>query len=236
MLIPLEQKIISMYDDINLGNCDICRQCRIENPDLYSKAVGLWFVGNCYEQQSKKVLFVGKNARGVPAIEFDENQNDKCYLNEFNFSREQLWDKSWAYWSYTKDICNQLFGENIGMEAVAFTNMVKCNASDSTDTTTNSMKNYCINNLKVIRKEIEIIKPTHIVFYIGNFYNNWLNGIFDECNCILSKNIPIGNKEMPFAEYDCKVENNSIRALRVGHPERMKKDDYVSTIVKWIRS
>lgn len=175
MLGSLEEKILSCYNEIDLGTCEVCTRCHSDNPTLYSKAVGMWFVGKFFEGQKNRVLFIGKNARGMPATEYKENQNNNGFLAEFRYSRENLIDKSWPYWSYTKEISKRLFGDMV-MEAVAFTNMVKCNGSDTIDTTTESMKGYCIGDLAVVRREIEIIKPTHIVLYTGTFRGHGFRG------------------------------------------------------------
>lgn len=231
----IEQKLVSLYDDIKLGACGICQKCRSDNPGLYSKAVGCWFVGNVFESQEKRLLFIGKNARGMPAEKYAENQNDKGFLEEFRCSRDGLWSVGWPYWRYTSEISRRLFGE-AGMEAVAFTNMVKCNGSDTVDTTTASMKDYCINGLRVVRKEIEIIRPTHIIFYTHTQYDDWIPTVFDEIYCLRSENKIIGQKLMPYDEYDCKIGNAGIKALRIGHPERMKKEDYISSVVDWVNN
>ncbi len=230
----IEQKLLSLYDEMNLGHCEICQKCKKENPNLYPKAVGCWFVGKAYEEQKKRILFIGKNARGMPAKDYEENQNGKGFLEEFRYTRDGLWDMSWAYWSYTRAICHELFG-SLGMEAIAFTNMVKCNGSDTVDTTTDSMRNHCIYELRVIKKEIETIQPSHVVCYTGGYYDYWLADLFDKLECTEAIHVPIGKKQMPFAEFDATSLGNSIRVLRIGHPERKQKDAYVSTVVKWVK-
>ena len=49
------------------------------------------------------------------------------------------------------------------------------------------------------------------------------------------RKVKIGKKEMPWMEAIGQLNNNLIKILRVGHPERMKKDEYVSAISKWIQ-
>lgn len=233
MLGALERRLISCYNEIDLGACEVCKRCRLENPNLYSKAVGAWFVGKYFEEQEKRVLFIGKNARGMPAKEYDENKNTKGFLDEFRYSRENLMGKSWPYWRYTKEISVRLFGD-LSMEAIAFTNMVKCNESDKNDTTTDSMKGHCIGDLGVVKRGIEIIKPTHIVLYTGTFYDSWLSFAFDKVDCLSDSVISIGKKKMPYSEYKCMLNDEEIKVLRIGHPERMKKEPFVSAVVNWI--
>ena len=229
----LERKLTALYDEIGLGSCEICTRCRAEAPDRYPKAVGCWFVGSEYARQDKRVLFVGKTARGLPASGYAENQNEKGYLEEFRYTRDGLWDEGWAYWRYTREICQALFGP-VGMEAAAFTNMVKCNGSDTVDTTTDSMRDHCIRELRVIQREIEVIEPTHVVCYTGERYDPWLADLFDALELREATEIPVGKKRMPFADLDAVSKGRSIRVLRVGHPERKRKDAFVSAVVGWI--
>ncbi len=231
----IENRLISLYDEMEMGTCQICQKCKTENPNLYSKAVGCWFVGDAYCDQAKRILFIGKNARGIPAHDYEENQNEKGFLEEFRYSRTCLWNKSWAYWRYTKEICTELFGA-LGLEAVAFTNMVKCNGSDTIDSTTDSMRDHCIFELKVIKKEIEVIKPTHIILFTGACYDYWLARLFDQLECTEATYIPVGKKQMPFADFDARSQGRKIRVLRIGHPERKQKKAYIAAIVDWINS
>jgi hypothetical protein len=231
----VEQALLALYDNIDFGVCEICKKCRAENPKLFPKAVGAWFVGDKFEKQEKRVLFIGKNARGNPANDNEENKNDKNFLNEFCYSRKSLWAKAWHNWSYTKEISRRLF-DSAGMEAIAFTNMVKCNSSVTTDTTTDFMKNCCIRDLGVVKKEILTIQPTHIVFYTNSWYDCWLQYAFDSINCMKTESMTIGKKKMPYAEYACKLGDAEIKALRIGHPERMQKEAYISTVVDWIKN
>ena len=228
----IEKQLISLYKKNNLGLCEICTKCKA-NKSFY-KAVGCWFVGDFFDgDESRRILFVGKNARGNPGSEYPENQNKDGFLEEFNYSRECLWCKSWAYWSYTREICERLFPKK-GMESVAFTNMVKCNDSPTKDTTDQFTKDCCIKELGIIRKEIEIINPTHIVFYTSYYYDEWISSLFDNSFYMGSSRITIGKKRMPYAEFECTIGNKQMHALRVGHPERMKREEFITRIVDWV--
>ncbi len=230
----IEKKLLEMYGEIGMGACDICRRCREENPGLYPRAVGCWFVGDEFERQEKRVLFIGKNARGAPAEDYEENRNGAPFLNEFRHARRDLWDRSWAYWSYTRAVCENLFGDT-GFEAAAFTNMVKCNGSDTRDTTTDSMRECCIAELGVIKREIEIIRPTHVVCITGADYDYRLTNLFDGLACTNAVSVAVGSKTMPWAEFDAVSGRREIKVLRVGHPERKKKEPYVAAVTQWLK-
>ena len=40
---------------------------------------------------------------------------------------------------------------------------------------------------------------------------------------------------MPWWEFSGYIDNDNIKILRVGHPERKKKNDYVNAITNWIK-
>ena len=115
--------------------------------------------------------------------------------------------------------------------------MVKCNNSHGKDTTSGSMKDHCIGEMKVLKKEIEIIKPTHIIFYTGRYYDYYIPKVFDEdgYKVIVNTLQPIGKRNIPWFEAEAKIGNMKFNVLRVWHPERKKKSVYVEALCGWIR-
>ena len=225
---PAEADLFSLYRNIFQDN-PACSACRAENPSL-SLPVGAWFVGIQFEHQSRRVLFVGKNARGQPG------QTTENFLCEFSYAREELWTKSWPYWSYTRAISLRLFG-NDSPENIAFTNLIKCNDSDTLDTTTPHTMECCIRRLQIFRKEVAIIRPTHIVFYTGRGYDRFLlesPGIFDRLTITRDTVLPVGKKSGPWLEADALLDGHFFRVLRTGHPERLKKDAFTAAIAHWV--
>ena len=219
----IEQNLLVMYNKLALGTSSVCAKCKEINGSL-SNPVGCWLVGNKFQQQKKKILFVGKNARGY----FDEPTGEKV----FDDGRD-LWNNGWAYWSYTAEVVMNIFGED-SPEYIAFTNIVKCNNSPDIDTTSNSMKEYCILKMRTLYNEIGIIKPTHIIFYTGKDYDDFIPNIFDEYTIVHDGIKPVGKRNMPWREAAARIDNFKFHVLRIWHPERKKKDDYVSAICDWI--
>lgn len=223
-----EEKLLKIYENLNIGNSEICKQCKMEchNKNL-SKPNSAWLVGNNLDIHDKRILFVGKNARGG---EYEENTK---FTNHFYNSRKGLWYMNWPYWNYTKCISNKIFGDD-SPENIAFTNLIKCNFSLKEDTTTDEMKNNCIVYLKVIREEIKIIKPNKIIFYTNTDYDKFIPKIFDTFNLIYNKKEQIGQKTMPWGEYTGIINSSKIDILRVGHPERKCKSDFINKVCNWL--
>ncbi|EEQ48680.1 hypothetical protein HMPREF0908_0962 [Selenomonas flueggei ATCC 43531] len=125
-----------------------------------------------------------------------------------------------------------MFG-NDSIENIAFTNMVKCNVSSTTDKNPREMKDFCIAQLEIIKEEIKIIKPAKIVFYTGRNYDGYIRNLFGDFTVEVDGQCQIGKGNMPWLE--AASETDGIRILRVGHPER-KAMDFTDKISAWIQS
>lgn len=221
----VESKLFEMYDEIQLGSSEICQNCK-NNTHGLSLPVPFWFVGKKFSENDEKLLFVGKNARGNPG-EIIENYLD-CRKNA-----EELWNGSYAYWSYIRNITEHIFGNDL-MDNIAFTNIVKCNSSVTVDTTSDLIKSNCIKDLQVLRKEIKLIEPKKIIFLTSWDYDGYMKYIFDEIEEGINTEIKIGKKTMPWWGFKGKLNKTNIEVLRIGHPERKNKKDYVNAVVNWI--
>lgn len=218
-----EEKVFRMYEKINIGKSALCQKCREQNADL-SQPVSIWQVGDEYFESEYKILFAGKVARGTPG----EICGD--FMDATERADELYQNAGWAYWNYTKTIAERIYNEN-AWEKIAFTNMVKCNNSDTIDTTTDSMRDFC---LSVLKEEIKILKPKNIVFYTKG-YDNQIEKLFDTVLDSETEEVFIGKKKMSSWTFRGMIDNNLSRVIRVGHPERMKKEDYVNHIVNFIK-
>ena len=222
----MEENLFRMYDDINLGSSLVCKECQEKTTNL-SLPVSFWFVGSKYEHENGRVLFVGKNARREPGVKIGNYYDSRGAVKE-------LWDKHWPYWSYIRNITEEIYGEN-GADYVAYTNIIKCNNSGSKDNTSELVKDNCIRKMQVLKREIELLKPRKVIFLTSWYYDNYIKSIFNDVVDIESKKVQIGAKKMPWWEFSGYIDNDNIKILRVGHPERKKKNDYVNAITNWIK-
>ncbi len=222
-----EKEILRLYDRLNLGECSLCRQCR-EGRNL-SGPIGCWLVGEKFNEEDKRILFIGKNARDNPGNKYH------TYQNTFEDTRMRLWNKGYPYWRYTKEITERIFGDN-SCEHIAFTNIVKCNDSSGRDTTSDDVKKICILDLQVLRKEIEIIQPTNIVFYTALTYDSFIPQVFDSFEKRQYGERIIGAKSVPWLCADAVIGGDRINVLRTGHPERKKREDFVNAVCEWLNT
>ena len=56
-----EKRLAERYHHMELGTCKICEECH--KKERLSLPIGCWCVGSDFNKTSKRILFVGKNAR-----------------------------------------------------------------------------------------------------------------------------------------------------------------------------
>ena len=225
---PTEKSLVDLYRGLQFESDPVCRKCRACSPAL-GRPVGAWVVGDKFYRHTERVLFVGKTARGEPG--------EDCggFLAGFRDARERLWSRPWPYWSYTREIVRKLYGDD-SMEHIAFTNLVKCNASNGGDLTAEETKRFCVCERNVIGKEIALIEPTHVVFYTSWNYDQVIPKIFDRFQVTVDTKRSIGEKRMPWREARAETGGREICVLRIGHPERMKRESFTDAVCGWVRT
>jgi uracil-DNA glycosylase len=123
-----------------------------------------------------------------------------------------------------KEICRILWGKNdleLIWRRIAITNLVKCSTSESGDNTPELLKKNCITKAKFFGEEVRLIKPTHIVFFTGNDYDDYLEKIgFEGTSRELMKFENTDGKKGSVMCWDGKSEEGGvkIRVLRTCHP------------------
>ena len=233
----MKENIIKMMLNEQVGSNPCCVECRKEETGL-SNALTPWIV--CKEAcSSSSVLFVGKVARGdclgeeiAPMLE-----------DVVPFGTDFIKESSWAYWAYTRSIVEAVYGDiETGLKHISFSNMIKCNNKSVPDTSSYNSKVKCIRVNRFIWKEIEVLKPRVAIFYTNTDYDDFMDEFTPSYatsrkdHSDKTKLIQVGEKKMPWWDrsfFDAQG-NEVFRFLRVGHPERKKKDVYVKQISKWI--
>ena len=238
----VKEQIFRIYNDLNIGNCDICKKCKTANKDKLHYPVSLWTIGENFQNSNDKILFVGKTARGGeedlgPLI-------NNSFIDATGFGKQALRANPWPYFSYTNEIIKRYFGTfEEGKKNIAFTNLVKCNSGSTQDNTISETKVNCLDKLGVVWKEIEILRPKRIVFYSHNAYDDFIEKMrpsFSLCFIDIKDKkhvIRIGNKysywwHRDFLGLDGQV---LLSFLRISHPERKQKADYVRNVVQWLK-
>lgn len=229
----LFERDLRLLENLDCKNCD----AQVKHPLLP------WLVGAKFTDSSERVLFVGKPHRGTPGEILPSGIIDPTDEVE-----DVLWDIGWAYWSYTREIAENLYGESAS-DLIAFSNVIKCTNvgaddgdSTSADKTTYQMAHCCIEKLGVIWKEVERIEPLTIVFYTFGLFREMLENIPVALEGTMQEitaqehSVPCKNKQLRWWERKCATPwTNNLRILVVGHPERMGRQEYVALLTGWIR-
>ena len=240
----LLHEVFRMYDDANLGSCPCWAECSESANRVTTSLVGpisIWHVGPDFATDEHRVLFVGKSARGCPGKRTGSGLVDATAVGQC-----LLTESPWAYWGYTREIARLLYGTSeCGIKRVAFTNLVKCTNSETTDMTTQTMVSNCTAKMKIISREIELLKPRTVIFYAGRGYDRHIDSLVPQSWGLTAQDrtkqdhrIQLGNKNVPWWERDYidKSGDTVLRILRTGHPERICKSDFTKEVAGFIRN
>lgn len=205
--------------------CNSCKKCgKISSQKMFE-----WqFCGDSFYNNPYKILFVGKVFRG------EEN----IIGQEQNMVETRLKHEHWPFWSYTKSIVEEKLG--LDFNSIGITNLIKCDSNlaenkSSFDVTTDEIKENCLLKQKIFFKEINIIKPKHIIFYTPD-YNYYLNKVFDEeYNANNRVDFKINNNRFhKCSQFNIKIGDDICHCLEFIHPQFKNKDNFIEVIYEYI--
>lgn len=220
-----KQIFVPIFDSLKLGKNENCLRCNA----AYKTPLLPWIVGGGYESSKYRLMIVGKPHRG-PA--------DPVSNHAFCMDKHLDWllNSPWAYWSYSKNIAQVLYGED-GLNQIVLTNVVKCTNTESEDKTTCEMMDCCVCQNAVIWREVATLKPLNIVFYTYNLFSEYLKELPFQLKLLKEecKDVQCGEKTLHWWERVVLAEWGAVKVLVTGHPERMCKKDYVKLIADWVQ-
>jgi hypothetical protein len=253
-------RLFNLYTAIGFDHSKICKDCsniyygnpknNLPTAEEFSKPLSIWFVGPNFSNDKYKVMFVGKDARGVPGEPNKDGIIDCRERGIEFFTLGKVSGKYSAYWANTRDIIMGIYNvsNTDAWKYTAFSNMLKCNSGDK-DNLPESIKDNCIIHNQVIWKEIEILKPKNVIFYTHTYYDKYIDCYrksvldtgtvsFIEDNTAKDFQIAIGNRQMPWWSmvFSDKESKPIMRLLRIGHPQCKKKDAFIREVSNWITS
>lgn len=244
----LYDKVCKMYEQIGLGKNDICKKCK----PLNNTPVSIRIVGNKFAEDEYKVLFVGKTvwSNWSKGEDSDINKSKKYkYIDASKDSwppKEKFLEKGKPFWRYTREIASKLYGGSPekAVERIAVTNIIKCaDSNKSQDTTRRSVKENCIIELGVIRNEIKILKPKHIVFYTCTKYDDFIERLKFGGKQEMGEKLKFprlyrkGQCPLHLWQINHYDRNGhiSMKWLRTSHPQGQKIERFVDIVVSWIK-
>ena len=234
----LYNRLLGLYERrLHLPKNAVCRHCDAK----HKMPLAPWHIGRSFCEEDTRVVFVGKPHRGTPA-----EPNDAGIIDPRAAVNSTFRKRRWPYWSYTREIAAEVFdGAKRGWDRIAMTNVIKCTNvggdDASMDTTTPTMIDSCVRELKVLNHELQTLKPTHIVLYTGKLIPDVVEHLtLDSATswtAVEDGHRDCGKKRLLWRSFRSPTARgeNDVNALVVGHPERMKKAEYVAHVAGWIR-
>lgn len=187
----ISDDIFRMYFNERIGCNSICEKCKEfsekKNKKLLDGVVPIFHIGKDYNKNEKRILLIGMVAYGWEKLanlwESTFNENEKTLYDiqkdVENQSIVLFRKKKERYFKYLVYALTKVFNDfDTAYNNIALTNLVHCNTGSINDNLPQGVRNYCINidQNGFVFKEIEILKPTHIIVFTKSpKYINYLN-------------------------------------------------------------
>jgi hypothetical protein len=236
----MREAIFEMYQHLQIGRNEICQDCRKVDDLEFPNSI--YYIGEKFHSSEDTIFFVGKTA----VSEAPSNEKNDLFIDAMEFGEDSLdlrepKSKQRKFYSYTHEIIERYYGDyNAGKQYVALSNLMKCNNGSTKDTTKTGVKVQCLDNLKVIWREVEILKPKRIIFYTGRNYDNFIDR-FNPLGSFKSDHIEKNEKDCwwhkRFYAQDMTIMCD---ILRVYHPDaftyigEQEGEEYITKVVAWL--
>jgi len=206
----------------------------------YKEPLLPWVVGHKYFTENGGIFIGGKPHRGRPQ---GAKIRESGVIDGRDRGKQLFLRGNWHYWSYTKAILEKLYGSaEDGWDHIAFSNVVKCTSTSGKDKTSGNCAIQCIKKNEVIVKELELLKPRKIIFYTWSMHRK----LFEEIPFAIKGSVTehssihhrrkCGAKDLGWWDRTfTSTWGTKVDYLILGHPERMKKSEYVSLVSQWLK-
>jgi len=244
----IEKEIFEMYINEKIGKMgnEYCGYCK-KNSEL-AGPISFFHVGSNFENDQHKIVFVGKNSWYDKDGFQEDKYSEGCFADTRKVGRDSIigYGINSPYWRYIRYITEKLYGNiNDGVERIAVTNIVKCNTTgekdDYTDKTPKDIIKNCIDS-RIFEKEIEIMKPKHIIFLTGTSSSSYdYDDEIKNYNFNCSQAIDEENKRIDdgkivwWTRKLCDEDNLKYSILRTSHPQGKHKDIFIKSITDWVK-
>ena len=168
-----------MYISEKVGIGGACGNCKQQSEEKGNKHIGpvpLYHIGNKFEKDTLKILFIGSVAYGWDEILgnrlLSENAQSEQIMEDVEKRfLEIIFRESYRYTDTIKAIITKIFGSlETGYSRVAISNVIHCNAGNIRGGAKTHMKYHCghsANNFMLTKREIEILQPLNIISLAG---------------------------------------------------------------------
>lgn len=177
----LEKKIFEMYKrTIDSEHCKRCYARDKSEKRNRNPPASFWNLGDNFSDKAKpRIAFVGKSTwLSRKNLEEDCEKIEPVYdtrimIPEFYMPPT----RGYRYWKCIKNISDKVYStgkDNLDfLENVFITNLVKCNVVDNCNNFRDVTDfEYYGNCIDIFEKEIEIVEPSHIIFFTGDYFDS----------------------------------------------------------------
>jgi hypothetical protein len=249
----LKERLFEMYDEeLNSQRCDKCLRLKLKPGRKKLGPISFWHLGSkFFDKRFPTIAFVGKttwmNEDDYDSLPKNGRVYDGTSIAEDFFTRL----KEFQYWqvidSISKVVRSKADSAVNFLDHIFVTNLVKCNVCDQKARSTNvTGKAFYRNCIDVFEKEIEVTKPSHIVFFAGAGYDNLIGDLrfgyrrdeyWDEENDRYRQPITkrnLRNREVWWWHRVFQQEGKpTLQFLRTRHPQGAP-EELKDKIIKWI--
>lgn len=241
----IEKEVFDTYIKEKVGckkGNECCKYCKRNNK--LAGPISFFHIGSMFKKDKYKIVFVGKNSWYNKKDCKDDKYAKGCFTDVREFGRNCInreAAKRSHYWGYIKYITEKLYGDiSVGIENIAVTNIIKCNTTgekgDYSDNTPDDIKQKCI-DFGIFEKEIQIMKPKHIIFLTGTDYDEAIGNFKFGCS-----DSPINGRKLDngkIVKWTRKLYHNGklkYFVFRTSHPQGKNKKIFTRNIIDWIKT
>ncbi|MFO7653046.1 MAG: hypothetical protein R6X25_04410 [Candidatus Krumholzibacteriia bacterium] len=231
--------IRALYEkDLKVPHNDFCRH----TCDARHKVPILpWHIGSEYRKSDQRLVILREPHRSDQRMrKLESGIKDPRELADRLFRTE-----SKAIWSYLRAFLERVHGSaDEGWERIVLTSAVKCtNVGRNNPTarrTTQRMRESCIREVGMIRRELKRLRPTHLVAILDASYDDYLDDLRwagDQAwwNLMQPDNkAECGKSTVAWFERELIGRGGRVRFLRVGPPQGKPRDAYVELLARWL--
>ena len=238
------------YKDTDLSNFVAMRGSRYKE----SNAKRLMVVGRAVNGWGKSIDISSADAYANSACELFKNENRFTSKDEWNMKNtndnpyseyttksgktKKYYLSNSPFWSATRDIWYKLSGEEKSdwYEDIVWNNIYKVAPMEGGNPSTNLIYAQAPTCVELLKEEIKLLKPTHILLVIDKSWVSWTSRnkvifdfmeAFDGYKCRCQTVLEEQNK----AIVQCAFTVNGCKVLITCRPEIVLRDDYKNAVI-----
>ena len=213
--------------------------------------------GVFYEENEKKLLLIGRAPNGWGSLITDtadsfasdaQKQFDDCHrfnwIESINGTLYSTHDRekdsrycidTKPFWYYAKEIWQKLPGSAsdcyVWTENIAWSNLYKVSPLVCDNPNDESMRIQRLACIDILKKELAVYKPTHILFLTGYDWFEPFSCLFDYVTDLGVRNVMKGSQKNEIY-VEGTADYHGAKAVIACRPEHRKKDGFVDAVLR----